>query len=337
MNPQHVSRFHPALVALHWALAFLIIADLAIGSLALVHIPNDAPRKIEGLRAHMGGGIAILTLMLVRLAIRVATAKPADAPTGSAWLDRVAWLSHRTLYVVVLAMAASGLALGLQAHVPEVVWFGQGRLPADFWVFPLRGVHYVLSRLLMALIGLHIAGALYHLLVRRDGLLRRMWFGRRTTSAMMLPAAPSVPAAGGLWRHAALVERLMLAAPTLLFVFIGWKYVSAPFEIAAGSNIVLGSPAAVTDTRAAGSVFLALGIVTLLSLVSTRRLLAGFVLLAIVIACVTATRVFGALVDGAAPETTFKLVPEIAITILAVLGILLERARRRHVADAKAG
>ena len=55
------------------------------------------------------------------------------------------------------------------------------------------------------------------------------------------------------------------------------------------------------------------------------------------IASVTAARVFGALADGAAPETTFKLVPEIVITTLSILGILLERARRRHVADAPAG
>jgi cytochrome b561 len=35
----------------------------------------------------------------------------------------------------------------------------------------------------MALIALHVTGALYHVLVRRDGLLRRMWFGRRIAPA----------------------------------------------------------------------------------------------------------------------------------------------------------
>ncbi len=236
LKRQQVSRFHPALVALHWVLAALIIADLAIGSLVLVHIPNDLPRKIEGLRAHMSGGIAILVLMLVRLAVRAATATPAQASTGGAWLDRVAWLSHRLLYAAVFAMAASGLALGLQAHVPDVVWFGQGTLPADFWVFPLRSVHYALSRLLMALIGLHVAGALYHVFVRRDQLLRRMWFGRRTADGAALPPAPAAPVASALWRHAAVVERLMLAAPALLFAFIGWKYMSHPLDVAAGST-----------------------------------------------------------------------------------------------------
>jgi cytochrome b561 len=56
-------------------------------------------------------------------------------------------------------------------------------LPADFWVFPARTVHYLFSRLLMALIALHVTGAFYHALILQDGLLRRMFFGRRMRAA----------------------------------------------------------------------------------------------------------------------------------------------------------
>jgi cytochrome b561 len=59
----------------------------------------------------------------------------------------------------------------------------EGALPPDFWVFPVRSVHYLISRLLLAFIALHVAGALYHTVVLRDGLLRRMWFGRRVAHA----------------------------------------------------------------------------------------------------------------------------------------------------------
>jgi len=45
--------------------------------------------------------------------------------------------------------------------------------------YPMRSVHYVISRMLMALIALHAAAAIYHTFVLRDGLLRRMWFGKR--------------------------------------------------------------------------------------------------------------------------------------------------------------
>ena len=91
--------------------------------------------------------------------------------------------SHRLLYVLVLGMAASGGALALEAGLLDVVLAGRGALPADFWVFAPRAFHYAFSRALMLLIALHVAGALYHAVIRRDGLLRRMSFGRRAIAA----------------------------------------------------------------------------------------------------------------------------------------------------------
>jgi len=149
------------------------------GALVLVNIPNTDPMKVDGLRQHLAGGTLLVVLMLLRLVVRVRTAHPARASTGSPVLDRVAWLSHRMLYVLVFCQAASGLTLALQAGLPDVLFGGHGALPADFWVFPMRPVHYVISRLLMALIALHVVAALYHTFILRDGLLGRMWFGRR--------------------------------------------------------------------------------------------------------------------------------------------------------------
>lgn len=174
-----VSRYHPALAALHWLLALFIIAALALGALVMVHIPNTSPMKLEALRSHMIGGVLILLLTLVRLFVRGRTTRPRAATAGSDVLDRLAWWSHRLLYVAILGMALSGLIMALQTRLPWVIFAHQGHLPADFWEFPIRRVHYLFSRLLIALIALHIAGALYHTLILRDGLLRRMWFGRR--------------------------------------------------------------------------------------------------------------------------------------------------------------
>jgi len=174
-----VSRYHPMLVALHWILAFLIVAALALGALVMVKIPNIDPTKLEALRSHMIGGAVILLLMLVRLVARAFTERPPAASTGSPILDRLAWASHRLFYVAVIGMAGSGIVMGFQTDLPRVVFGHDGTLPVDFWVFPVRTVHYLFSRALMALIGLHLAGALYHTLILKDGLLRRMFFGRR--------------------------------------------------------------------------------------------------------------------------------------------------------------
>jgi cytochrome b561 len=190
-NMGQVSRYHPILVGLHWLLAVLITAALALGALVMAKMPNTDPMKIEALRSHMSGGILILVLMLVRLLVRTRTTHPEAATTGDRNLDRLAWLSHRLFYVAVLGVAASGLFMALQTGLPFVVFAGHGTLPPDFWIYPVRTVHYVFSRLLMALIALHVAGALYHTIVVRDGLLRRMFFGRRTpVSASLTTAEP---------------------------------------------------------------------------------------------------------------------------------------------------
>ena len=55
---------------------------------------------------------------------------------------------------------------------------GQGALPKDFLEFPLRLAHGVLTKLLGALIFLHVVGALYHQFHLKDQLFRRMWFGK---------------------------------------------------------------------------------------------------------------------------------------------------------------
>lgn len=132
------------------------------------------------------------------------------------------------------------------------------------------------------------------------------------------------------WRYARWLARLCLAAPTLLFLRIGWKYLSAPAEVAAGSQMVLGSPAAVTDMRAFGAIFLAFAAIAVFSLVSTRRLLTGLAIVTIVVGFATAARVLGMITDGATPETTFKLIAELVLLALALAGTGLELRRQRR-------
>lgn len=330
MTSRIVSRYHPALVALHWFLAILIIADLAAGSLILSHIPNEVPRKIAGLRSHMLGGAAILTLMLLRVAIRSTSATPPAAPTGSALLDRVAWLSHRLIYFVIFAMIGSGLIMALQTNLFEIVFLGRGKVPQTFWVYPFRGVHYGLSRLLMALIALHISGALFHVVIRRDGLLRRMWFGHRFSASSATSNADAIPHAATRWRDTHWPARLILLPPVLLFFRVGWKYLTDPVQTVSASRMSLGSPAAITDVRTEGAIFLALAVLTLASALSARRLHAGLVLVATVVGFAAGARLLGLWTDGHAGETVFKLVPEMLLLLLSALGIFLERTSRHR-------
>jgi cytochrome b561 len=178
---KQVTRYHPLLVILHWLLAILILAALAIGYFLLPGRPNSDPQKIAILRVHMAGGMLILALMLLRFIVRLCTAKPADASIGDARLDRLARLAHYGFYVLILLMVGTGYATGLLAGLPAIVFGGSGDpLPAHFGVFPTFVAHSWLAIVLVVAIGLHVLAALYHQFVRKDGLLRRMGFGRRT-------------------------------------------------------------------------------------------------------------------------------------------------------------
>lgn len=185
------SRYHPALVALHWFLAAFVVLALGLGMFVLKTIPNSSPHKIEALRAHMIGAGVILTLMVTRLAIRVLSARPEPATAGNPVLDRIAGISHLAFYGLVAGMVATGLATAVLTDLPSIVFSGSGAsLPGSFTVFPTRVLHGVIAKIFVALIAVHAAAAFYHHFVLRDGLLRRMGFGRRWTALERIPAEP---------------------------------------------------------------------------------------------------------------------------------------------------
>lgn len=174
------SRYHAVLVALHWASAVLIFASLASGMLWLNETPNSSPDKIPQLGVHMAFGLLILLLVIAQLAARLLAARPAPATAGNVWLDRLALLTHYSLYAAVVLMAVSGIATALAAGLPEILFGGSDRaLPETFYIYAPRIAHGLLANVVIALILLHLLGVLYHYVVREDRLLRRMWFGRR--------------------------------------------------------------------------------------------------------------------------------------------------------------
>jgi cytochrome b561 len=172
------SRYQPVLVALHWLIALMIIGLLCLGFFVLANMPNSDPNKLDILVWHMAGGMVVLVLMIPRFIIRVRSARPAAATTGSPVLDRLAPIAHDSLYVVVFSMIATGWTTGWL--ISGVFQPNGGSLPSSFAVFPSFQAHAVLAALLAFLIAAHIAAALYHQFVLKDGLFRRMWFGRRT-------------------------------------------------------------------------------------------------------------------------------------------------------------
>jgi cytochrome b561 len=172
------SRYQPVLVALHWLLALMIIGLLCLGFFVLANMPNTDPNKLDILVWHMAGGMFVLVLMVLRFIIHIKSARPAKAATGSLLLDRLASVAHYGLYLIVFLMIATGWSTGWL--ISGVFQPNGGSLPSSFAVFPSFQAHAVLAALLAFLIAAHIAAALYHQFVLKDGLFRRMWFGERS-------------------------------------------------------------------------------------------------------------------------------------------------------------
>ena len=173
------NRYHPLWVLAHWLTAVLMLISLAGGILALRHIPNTDPRKASMIAVHAIGGLMIGVLLLARLVMRATTRKPQPADTASVWANRLRKVVHALLYVVGLSMVVTGLGTLRSANSFPAVFGAGGALPRDFWEYPVRQGHMVYSRVLIALIALHLAAAAYRQFVRHDGVFGRMWIGRR--------------------------------------------------------------------------------------------------------------------------------------------------------------
>ena len=178
MSRALASRYQPVLVALHWLIALMIIGLLCLGFFVLANMPNSDPNKLDILVWHMSGGMFVLVLMVLRLIIRRWSARPAMAVTGSPLLDRMASMAHIGFYVIVFPLIATGWTTGW--FISDVFQPNGGSLPESFAVFPSFRAHAALATLLSIMIAVHVAAALYHQFVLKDGLFRRMWFGKRT-------------------------------------------------------------------------------------------------------------------------------------------------------------
>ena len=95
-----------------------------------------------------------------------------------AWQQRAAHLTHGALYLLFFAVPLVGWAYSSAAGFP-IVWFGV--LPLPDFVSPDKALaeaikpwHRALAWALAALVGLHVAAALKHHFIDRNGLLKRM-------------------------------------------------------------------------------------------------------------------------------------------------------------------
>ncbi|MEL7462353.1 MAG: cytochrome b/b6 domain-containing protein [Pseudomonadota bacterium] len=160
-------------IVFHWLTAVLVLGLVGSGLAFSFELAGKG-----ALNAHQIMGQALIVVVALRILTRIARA-PAPADLGhAAWERRLAGAVHLGLYGLLIAFIVTGY-VSASALSSNMLLF-----PADLAFArsdtgeTLLEVHYALKWALLALFGLHFAGAMKHMLIDRDDTFSSMWFSK---------------------------------------------------------------------------------------------------------------------------------------------------------------
>jgi cytochrome b561 len=168
--------YTPTAIALHWVIALLVFVTFPVG--IVMHEMALSPDKLRMLSYHKWLGVTVFILLVVRLAWRAAH-KPAPMVEGMPqWQMIAAKGVHVLLYVLLFAIPLSGWLMS-SAKGFQTVYLGMMPLPDLLSKDKVLGdalseLHKVLNITMLLLVIAHVAAALKHHFVERDGTLARM-------------------------------------------------------------------------------------------------------------------------------------------------------------------
>jgi cytochrome b561 len=173
--------YSPAARRFHWGTVALVFVQIPLGlAMALRTKLLDIWDAVTNAMysTHKLLGMTILVVVLARLAYRLGHGAPSDEPSLEPWQKLASSINHWGLYALLIV-------------VPMLGWLGVSYYPAldIFGLFSLPGLvapdqpaadrvfrlHFIGAMALALLIGIHVAAALFHYLIRKDNVLGRMW------------------------------------------------------------------------------------------------------------------------------------------------------------------
>jgi cytochrome b561/polyisoprenoid-binding protein YceI len=181
-----MQRYSRIAIFLHWAIATLLAFQISVGWA----LEDLGARGFSLYQLHKSIGISVLVLTLARVAVRYW--KPHLAPTEGGWQGGLAKAVHGGLYIFMLGAPLTGWALVSTAKVkvPTLIF---GLIPLPHLPLPIsahglaESGHGLLAWIGIALLLLHVAGALRHHFLIGDGLLWRMMPVRSPLLLVLLP------------------------------------------------------------------------------------------------------------------------------------------------------
>ncbi len=169
------ARYSYPSILIHWLMAAFVFVAFPLG--AYMHDLPLSPQKLQMYSYHKWLGITVLMLFAARVLVRLSHKPPAALP-GPTWQLKAAAITHGALYLLLLLVPLSGWMMSSAKGFP-VVYLGVLPLPdlvgkdkelGDL----LKEMHEALTTGLLILVGLHVAAAIKHQVINRDGTLRRM-------------------------------------------------------------------------------------------------------------------------------------------------------------------
>lgn len=184
--PDADTKYNAVAMSLHWLIAVLIVTNIAV---AWYFNTLTGAVKIPPIQLHKSIGITVLLLSLMRLAWRFVSPPPPLPASVTGWQRPVANVTYILFYVIMIGLPLSGWALSsasqiikvypitLYGVVPWPTIDALAQLPPDQMKSTHKlfvVIHGLLGKLTYGLIVLHVAAAMRHLVVLRDGVVARM-------------------------------------------------------------------------------------------------------------------------------------------------------------------
>jgi len=160
----------------HWLIFLLVIAAFFLGH-ELDENSKNAAKQLSLFLPHFLIGDLILLLVLVRIYFRKKDGEPAPA-NANPLLNKVAAATHVLLNLTLIAVAVTGVATAVTSGVIDALRKGDPALIPDFEKVGVKEIHELFIGIMLVLVAFHIVAALYHQLVVKDNLLRRIMIKR---------------------------------------------------------------------------------------------------------------------------------------------------------------
>lgn len=161
----------------HWITVLLVLVMIPVGLVMIQEIPRSVQNPLFAL--HKSLGPLVFLVVLLRLGWRLLHPPPplpAELPPAQ---RRVATAVHAGLYLFLLVMATSGYVRVTTGGYPIEAFDALGIPPLfsknEAVAKVAERIHGTAIIVLLALIALHVGAAAWHGLVRRDGIVARMW------------------------------------------------------------------------------------------------------------------------------------------------------------------